>query len=151
MSRRARKDDGGFTLVEILLALAILGLVTVVLLDKRVQAVRDAQKIKDGRLAWTLAAWKLSELEMDRELLMSAFGKTDAGTFEELSPDYAGYVWDLEMEREKLETNDPEDPAEAPREVWRVKLAVRLEAESVPLVVLEAMLPVEAEEAPQSP
>lgn len=155
MSERVRAGEGGsaragrpgsrsgFTLIEIMIALAIVSVVSLVLLDQRVRVVQDAQKIRDQRLAWTLAAWKMSALELDEELL-AGMDKTDAGTFEDYSEDYVGYVWEYEAKREKLPTNDETDPYDLGREVFRIELRVRLEIEEAPLAILEGMFPAEA-------
>src|SRR5688572_4771621 len=82
VSAARRHSERGFTLVEIMIALAVVAVVTLVILDQRVRAVQDAQKIKDQRLGWTLAAWKMSALELD-DALLGGQDKNDAGTFEE--------------------------------------------------------------------
>lgn len=133
---RAR-GDGGFTLVEVIFALAILGLVAVVLLDRRIEVVRDAGHTRDQRLSWTLAAWKMGEIERDTKLF-EGNGESDSGGFEELSADYAGFAWEYEAKREEVKTNDPENPEEKPKEVMRVRLKVR-RGDEESLVELDAM------------
>src|SRR5262245_37505220 len=140
--RRRETGTRGFTLVELMIALAIVGGVMVVLLDQRIQAVQDAQRIRDQRLGWTLAAWKMSALELDDSLLSGPDKATDAGTFEEYSPDYAGYVWSYDAERVQLKTNDDQTPDDMAKEVFKVVLTVRLEESKEPLVTLSGVFPV---------
>ncbi len=109
-----------------MVALAIIGLVAVVLLDRRVKAVQDAQKIKDQRLGWTLAAWKMSDLELDDELLKTeAAAVADAGTFEDYADEYASYTWEYEAKREEVKAYEETEVVEKPREVLRVTLRVK--------------------------
>ena len=148
---KAKRRNAGFTLVEIMVALAIIGLVTVVLLDRRLKAVQDAQKIKDQRLAWTLAAWKMSALELDDKLLMAdAAGQSDAGTFEDYAPEYAGYTWEYEAKKEEIKAYDEKEIVEKPRELWRVTLRVKRPEQGEPLLEMQAMMRPK-EQAPADP
>src|SRR5688572_22246674 len=142
-TRMSKRSQRGFTLVEIMIALFIVSVVTLVLLYQRVRAVQDAQKIKDQRLGWTLAAWKMSALELD-DALLGGQDKIDAGTFEEYAEDYVGYTWEFEAKREQLATNDETDVADQPKEVFRILLKIRLEAVEEPLVMLEGIFPAAA-------
>ncbi|MBI2932516.1 MAG: prepilin-type N-terminal cleavage/methylation domain-containing protein [Planctomycetes bacterium] len=143
MASRARATGAGargFTLVEVVVALAILGLVAVVLLNQRVEVVRDAAKTRDQRLAWSLAAWKMGEIERETEIFMGE-DSADSGTFEDYAPEYQGFVWEYEATREEVPTNDPENPDEKPKEIFIVKLKVRREGGEA-LIELQGMFPV---------
>ena len=148
---RLRRSSSGFTLVEIMIAMAIIGVVAVVLLDRRVKAVQDATKTKDQRLAWTLAAWKMSALELDDKLLMSQASTSDAGTFEDYAEDYVGYTWEYEAKREEVKVYDEREIVEKPREVWRVRLIVKRPEDPEPLVAIEGMFPIKEEPPPEAP
>ena len=63
-----RRRDGGFTLVEVMIALAILGTTAVILLERRTEIVRDAARSKDRRALYVLASRKIGELELDKRL-----------------------------------------------------------------------------------
>ncbi len=134
------KSNRGFTLVEVMVALAIIGLVAVLLLAKRVDVVKDAGKTRDERLAWVLAAWKMGEIERDPAVFQGG-GISGSGDFNDLAPEYAEYYWETEPVREKVATNDPEIPDELPKEIWRVKLRVRRGNEP-PILEIESMFPV---------
>jgi type II secretion system protein I len=153
MGRRLRRRDAGFTLVEIMIALAIIGLVAIVLLDRRVECVRAAQKIRDQRLAWTLAAWKMSAIELDDELFRGDRDSSDAGKFQDYAEDYAGYAWEYDAKREEIKTNDEKDPEDKPRTVYRVTLRVRRGEEPEPLIALEGVFAVreKKEEGAETP
>jgi hypothetical protein len=125
-----------------MVALAIVGLVAVVLLVKRVDVVQDAAKTRDHRLAWTLAAWKMGEIERDKALFEGS-AWSDSGDCSELSPEYAAYLWEYQMDREKVATNDPDNPDEQPKEIWLLKLKI-LRPDQPPLVEMHAMFPVPA-------
>ncbi len=143
---------GGFTLVEIMIAIAIIALVTVVLLDRRTRAVQEASKIKDQRLAWTLAAWKMSSLELDEKLLTSdAMLQTDAGTFDEYAADYNGYTWEYEAKREEIKVYDELEVVEKPRELIRVTLRVKRPDAPEPLMELQAMMRPKVDPPPEAP
>ncbi len=146
-SRTRASRPSGFTLVEVVVALAIIALVAVVLLDKRVEVVRDAAKTRDQRMAWTLAAWKMGEIERD-ERLFGTSGEVNAGTFEDLSPEYMDFGWDYDARREEVPTNDPADAEEKPKEIFRVVLKVRRGDEAT-LVEIHGMFPVVEPEAPK--
>lgn len=152
----ARRGEGGFTLIEVMLALAILGTAAVVILDQRVGIVREASAARDARTTWMLASRKIAELEQDKELWRGTGGSSN-GNFSELHADYAEFTWEYLAAREPVETQDPAlvKPGEKPKEIFRVALAVRAPGTELP-VVIEAMFPVQdietaGEPAPESP
>src|SRR5258706_9143105 len=121
---KTRTSERGFTLIEIMVALAIVAGVIVILLDQRLKATQDALRIRDQRLGWTLAAWKMSAIELD-DTLLAGPNESDAGTFEEYSSDYSGFVWEYEAAREKIYPDGENNPEGKTREVFRVLLKVR--------------------------
>jgi type II secretion system protein I len=131
---RRRRDTSGFTLVEVLVAIAIIAVVALVLLYRRVEIVRDAGKIRDERVAWMLAAWKLGELSADPARILAA----ETGDFEESLPDQPGFRWSYTSEREEVRLDDT--PAEKPAEILRVRLTI-LGPDDEELQKLEAMFP----------
>jgi prepilin-type N-terminal cleavage/methylation domain-containing protein len=136
----AGRSEGGFTLVEVMVALAILGVVAVVLLGQRVEVVREADRTRAKRVGWTLAAWKMGEIERD-ERLFEGTGRADRGGFEELSADYGDFGWEYEANLEQVPTNDPSDPADPPKEIFRLKLRVLRLSTNETLIELEGMYP----------
>jgi prepilin-type N-terminal cleavage/methylation domain-containing protein len=147
---RRRRSTSGFTLIEVMLALAILGTCAVVILDQRVDVVREAASARDMRSAWMLASRKIGELELDKTLWRGTGGASN-GDFSELGSDYAAFTWEYAAAREPVETQEPalRKPGEKPKEIFRLVLAVRAPGTETP-VVIEALVPV-AEEKPPGP
>jgi len=135
MKIRRRRGQGGFTLVEVMIALAIIGITAVVLLDQRLQVVRDAGRARDLRTAWILAAQKMAELELDVTLWTGASTQSN-GDFSEVNPDYATFYWDYQIVREPIDLSDPNDPKseKKPRELMRLTLVVRAQGVEEPVV-----------------
>src|SRR5687768_928487 len=132
-----------------MLALAILAMAVVVVLDQRVDVVREASRARDARTMWMLASRKIAELEIDRQLWLGT-GGTSSGDFSELDPEYAPFTWEYVAAREPVETVDPArmKPGEKPKEIFRLVLAVGAPGLDRPMV-LEALLPVQ--ELPSGP
>jgi len=138
-----RRRQGGFTLLEVLIAVLIIAVVAMVLLYRRIDVVRDAAKIRDERVGWTLAALKMGELSMNP----AEIRPSDSGDFSRDLPDQGEYRWTYESIREPVPMDEPE--GEAPREVLRVTLKI-LDAEETELQTLEAIFPAPAA-APAAP
>ena len=145
------RRDQGFTLVEVMIAMAIIGITAVVLLDQRLQVVRDAARARDLRTAWILASQKLAELELDKTLWLGQ-GSQNNGDFSDVDPDYGHFLWDYQIVKEQIDVSDPKDPAEGdkkPRELLRLTLVVRSAALEEP-IVLEAEFPIQ-DKTPEPP
>lgn len=139
-----RRRDGGFTLVEVLIAMAIIGVTAVVLLDQRIGIVQDAGRARDKRTSWVLAAQKMAELELD-PTLWTGLGSQNNGDFSEVDPELAVFWWEYVIQRILIDTSNPADPkVEDPkkREVFRLTLTVRAPGIDEP-VMLEAEFPVD--------
>lgn len=143
MARIPRRlaGEGGFTLVEVMVALAILGLATATLLYQRVDLVREARQARDLRTAWVLAAHQLARLELDRKLWVGE-GGSGAGDFSEIDPEFGHFTYEFSIGREEVPTNDPQNPDEKPKEIFRLRFAVGSPDVEQP-IVLEAFFPVE--------
>lgn len=141
MKTRAR-SDAGFTLVEVVIALAILALTAIVLLDRRIEVVRDAGRSRDVRTAWVLATQKMGELELDKALWEGQGGQS-SGDFAELGDAYARFTWEYLVVRVPVETVDPltMTTPQKPKEIFRLGLKVDAEGLGEP-ILLEAMFPV---------
>lgn len=139
---RIRRGDGGFTLVEVMIALAIIGVTAVVLLDQRLQVVRDAARARDLRTAWILTSQKMAELELDPTLWTGTQTQSN-GDFSEVDPAYASFTWEYQIVREPIDLTDPNDPKaeKKPRELLRLTLMVRAPGVDEPFV-LEAQFPI---------
>lgn len=150
---RSRRARAGFTLVEVLLALAILGTTAVVLLGRRVEIVREAAASRDLRVAWMLAARKMAELELDRSL-WGAAGGSAAGDFGQEDPAYAGFTWEYLVARRPVPIEDPHRPKDQippkPRELFHLALRIGIPGVEEP-IVLESFFPVPAAEPEAEP
>lgn len=137
-----RRPEAGFTLIEVMLAMAILGLTAVVLLQKRVEIVRDAARAKDLRTIWVLASQKMAELELNHDLWSGA-GFQSNGDFGDVAPEYGAITWEYQIVPEPIDLSDPKDPKsdQKPRTLLRLTLALRSSGIEEPLV-LEAEFPV---------
>jgi prepilin-type N-terminal cleavage/methylation domain-containing protein len=143
--RRRPSSRRGFTLVEVMIALAIVALTAVVLLDRRVEIVRDAARSRDLRTAWMLASVKMGELELDPALWAGVGGQSH-GDFSELDPEYARFTWEYLIQREPVDFGDAairdrSRPPRKPPELMRLTLGIRAEGFEEPLV-LEAQFPI---------
>ena|SRR5688572_3877046 len=135
------RQRAGFTLIEVLVAILIVAVVSMVLLYRRIDVVRDAARVRDERVAWTLAALKMGDLSRDPAAIMDS----DSGDFATDSPDQAGFRWSYESELEAVPLG--EAAGEATRSVRRVRLKI-FDPEDVELQTLEAMFTDVSEETP---
>ncbi|MBN2053733.1 type II secretion system protein [bacterium] len=85
MSRRSN----GFTLLEIMVAITILGISLGVIMEIFSNGLKAAHKNKDLNTAMLLAQSKMEELMMEREVVEG----TDSGVFEGMD----GYRWEMEV------------------------------------------------------
>jgi len=140
---KGRSRDGGFTLVEIMIAMAIIGITAVVLLEQRLQVVRDAGRARDLRTAWILASQKLAELELDKTLWLGQ-GSQNNGDFSDVDAEYGHFLWDYQIVKQQIDVSDPKDPEseKRPRELLRLTLVVRSAGMEEP-IVLEAEFPIQ--------
>ncbi len=139
---RGRRDQG-FTLVEVMIAMAIIGITAVVLLEQRLEVVRDAARARDLRTAWILASQKIAELELDKTLWLGQ-GSQNNGDFSDVDADYGHFLWDYQIVKQQIDVSDPKDPEseKKPRELLRLTLVVRSPGMEDP-IVLEAEYPIQ--------
>ena len=150
MKIRERSRDRGFTLVEVMIAMAIIGITAVVLLEQRLEVVRDAGRARDLRTGWLLASQKMAELELDKTLWVGQ-GSQSNGDFSDVDTEYGHFLWDYQIVREQIDISDPKDPEsdKKPRELLKLTLVVRSPALEDP-IVLEGEFPI-AENKPEPP
>lgn len=148
----------GFTLVEVMIALAIIGITAVVLLDQRLQVVRDAARARDLRSAWVLAAQKMAELELDKTLWAGPPSQSN-GDFAEVDfdpasgrPRYGDYLWEYVIVREPIEVSDPNNAQQDKKPVEILRLTLRVYAPGLDEpVVLEGEFPIQDPNKPKNP
>src|SRR5262249_33890619 len=100
-SQGPRVDDSGFTLLEVMIALAILSITLVVMLTMVTNNLRATRHAKLTTQATFLARAKMSDLEDD--ILENGFSTSDEtsdGNFKEQG--HAEFSWDAAIERIEL-------------------------------------------------
>ncbi|OHB69390.1 MAG: hypothetical protein A2W23_01440 [Planctomycetes bacterium RBG_16_43_13] len=117
------KTENAFTLIEVLLAVAILALVTVVLLSKKVEIMRDAGRARDYKVASLLASQKMAEIEMKKEIFGGQETFTEYGDFE----GYPGFGWSYDVAKQYITIGAP--PADGSQqkqyEIYLVNLYIK--------------------------
>jgi prepilin-type N-terminal cleavage/methylation domain-containing protein len=132
-----RGRAGGFTLVEVLIAMAIIAVTAVVLLDQRMVIVQDAAKARDKRACWILASQKLAELELDPKLWVGTGGQNN-GDFSDVDPEYAPFLWEYQIVREVIKTSSADAAKQDDsnkKELYRLTLTVRAPGIDDPIVL----------------
>lgn len=86
----------GFTLIEILIALAILSIAGITLVEANIGSMHLWNRYRETVIARQLLEQKMAEAEVEA----ISGNKSDSGEFEN---DYAGYKW-------SIESNTPESP-----------------------------------------
>jgi hypothetical protein len=126
-----------------MIAMAIIGITAVVLLEQRLEVVRDAGRARDLRTAWILASQKLAELELDKTLWLGQ-GSQNNGDFSDVDAEYGHFLWDYQIVKEQIDVSDPKDPnsEKKPRELLRLTLVVRSAGMEEP-IVLEGEFPIQ--------
>ncbi|HLY08561.1 MAG TPA: type II secretion system protein [Planctomycetota bacterium] len=131
------RDNSGFTLVEVLIAMAIIGVTAVVLLDQRITIVQDAGKARDKRTVWVLASQRLAELELDKSLWVG-LGSQNIGDFSDVDPEYAMFTWEYQIVRETIQTGAASEVTKddsKKKELYRLTLTVRAPGVDDPIIL----------------
>ena len=89
----------GFTLLEVLIAVAIIAIALTTLLGSQSQSVSFANSAKFETMAALLAQSKISEIVIQEADSLSS----DSGDF---GDDYPGYAWDITVSNISLEVGD---------------------------------------------
>ena len=106
MRTQGRAASAGFTLLEIMIAVAILAATTVVLLRIVTNNIRATNHAKLTTAATFLARTKISDVEDD--VLYNGFStdtEKDKGTFKDEGPGYERFRWETMIERIELPTD----------------------------------------------
>lgn len=86
-----------FTLVEVVIALMILGISISVILGAFTQSIKSAKRNKIRIMAVTLAEKKLQEFELNNEIIKDDEYEGDFGA------DYENYSWEANLDTEDVE------------------------------------------------
>ncbi|OPY87509.1 MAG: hypothetical protein A4E72_01474 [Syntrophus sp. PtaU1.Bin208] len=90
------RSQGGFTLIEIMIALTVLALVVAAVAQALAQSLALAHRIKEETTLSLLAQSKMAEIESAKEIPVA-----DRGHF---SGDYSHYVWQVTVSESSLST-----------------------------------------------
>jgi general secretion pathway protein I len=91
-------SDRGFTLLEVMIAVALIAIALTTLLGSQSQSVSFANSAKFETMAALLAQGKMNEIALQQETL--AGGSGDFGD------DYPGYAWEVEVSNISIEGVD---------------------------------------------
>ena len=111
----APRDQCGFTLLEVLIAITVIGIALTSLFGSQSQSLSLAIEAKFNTTATMLANLKLAELESTEELF------DDDGDFGE---DFPGFIYTVELK--EVEAGDSELLGELQESLQRVDLTVSL-------------------------
>lgn len=89
--RKQKTESFGFTLLEVMVAMAIIAIALTAVLGSQSQSVSLASEAKFNTTAPLLAQSKIAEVEVAEENDLTG----DSGDFGE---DFPGYTWELSME-----------------------------------------------------
>ncbi|MBI3098387.1 MAG: prepilin-type N-terminal cleavage/methylation domain-containing protein [Planctomycetes bacterium] len=107
-----------FTLIELMVALAILAVALVTLILSRNTSIAEASIAKNARLSYTLLSAKMGEILSVKDLEQES--PYDSGSFEGLP----GYSWERTIEKEEVAgTGDPDNNRD-PKEILKITLTV---------------------------
>ncbi len=84
-----RKNTGGFTLIEMMIALTVLALVVAAVSQTLSQSLALAYRIKEGTTLSLLAQSKMAEIEAAEEITVSSRGRFDGN--------FSQYAWQVEV------------------------------------------------------
>ena len=90
------KEDGGFTLLEVMVAIALIAIALMAVLGSQSQSISLAGEARFNTTAALLAQHKLAEIESQDPEELTA----NSGDFEE---DFPGYTWELAVSNVMLD------------------------------------------------
>ncbi len=103
-----------FTLLEVMVAVAIIAMALVTLFGSQSRSLSYATEAQFNIVAPMLASWKLAEVE--REVVSLSDGEGDFGE------EFGGYSWKMEVEEANLEL---ETPVELSNPLQKIELTVQ--------------------------
>lgn len=131
---RHLRSETGFTLIEVMMAIAIIGLVATLVLVQRIEIVAETTVTRDMRTAWALAAQKMAQIEM--EIKQEKYERhTSSGNFDN-EPEFR---FEYTVDKEEIVVSDPNASQEKRAEILKIKLTVTTPGKEP--IVLEAYYP----------
>ena len=112
-----RRADGGFTLLEVMLALAIVATTVFALLYMRTRAIQNVTSAKQMRSSWGLLQQKVGDYEEVK--IDDVKEGTESGSFD----DDPQASWERTTEKVVMEMIEKVDD-DHPREMWKISLKV---------------------------
>lgn len=91
--------SGAFTLLEVMVAVAIIALALVTLFGSQSRSLSYATEAQFNIVAPMLASWKMAEVERGYDAA--------AGNGGDFGEDFSGYTWKMEVEEVDLELKNP--------------------------------------------
>ncbi len=110
-------SEGGFTLLEVMLAIAVLGMALVTIVAIHNNSIAEATLAQNSRITWSLLTLKMSEFEATSE---DPIEGSDSGTFD----DYPGFKWESEVLLQKVETSESQEQEIDPIEIFRITVSI---------------------------
>lgn len=119
MKRAARRWNAGFTLLEVMLSLAIIATTIFALLYMRSRAIDHVGTAKESRVLWVLLQKKVGDFD---EIKIDEIAEgTESGGFEE--EEFEGAQWTRTITKVEMAMIEKVDD-DHPREMWRVQIAI---------------------------
>lgn len=99
LSDQAKPGQSGFSLIEMLAALMIIGIIASTLLVIRNNSIHEARVAQNTRQAWLLAQRKYTALKHKTPTTL----ESRSGSF----PEHQGYRWETRVQRKKISLGSP--------------------------------------------
>jgi len=115
----ARRHAGGFTLLEVMLAVAIIATTVFALLYLRTRAIDQTGQAREARVMWALLQQKVGDFD---EIKVDDIKEgTESGSFED--PGLENARWERVTEKVTMDMIEKVDD-DHPREMWKVTVRV---------------------------
>lgn len=116
---RGRRGRAGFTLLEVMISLAIISTTIFALLYMRTRAIEHTGSAREMRLMWTLLQQKVGDFD---EIAYDDYKEgTESGDFED--PPLDNVVWERTTEKVEMTMIEKVDD-DHPREMWKITVRV---------------------------
>ena len=110
-------NQRGMTLLEVMMALAVFAMAAAILLPQPREFLARTGRARDQRIAWTLAAQKMAEIELDSGIFQGPGGGS-SGDFEEEG--HREFLYEWSAEKIELDTVEPNDLESQKKEIFHI-------------------------------